>query len=559
MRFLLYIFLFWAYVSIAVASQGQIQVFEEINLGTIVSGVEYEISVGVTNNSVMAAKITTIKAFATMDTIAPIYRSINVEPNSTAFILYRFTPTQNIDYEIYLYNLIEHWDNAYPVMTKVIAKVTHSNQGVYDFTDNLWGSDLLTALSGYLKNHNIFTYKMARELLWTSFDNYNGKVECIYTGKTVLVEGEPDFAELDKIGFNTEHSWPRSYGSDYEPPLSDMNHIFPSSKTSNDRRANFPYNYVTGQISWQEGGSKLGIDNNGKTVFEPRDESKGNIARALFYFALRYDNPFKFIDAQENVLRAWTKIDPPDEKEMRRNDSIAAYQLRRNPFIDHPSFLERINSISTNPDFDLISAPIQIGTNFTININTIVEPFELILWIHNQGNTDIEVKSVKLDYPNYLEPYIDQILTSAMTVRAKSNKKVTFELIKPEFLENNSTITAKITLEDDSFFSWEIELIDGLTSVENADESESFNFIIFPNPSSSSLTITTEIELGLLNEITLYDMQGKLIDKNLYQIEFSDNRNIFLDSKKLKSFGNVFIIRFVGSGFDVSKKFILME
>ncbi|PKL85897.1 MAG: hypothetical protein CVV22_05015 [Ignavibacteriae bacterium HGW-Ignavibacteriae-1] len=559
MRFLLNITIFWAYVSVAFASQTQIQVVEEIDLGTIASGVEYEISVGVTNTSVMDAKITTIQAFATMDTLAPIYRSINAAANSTSYILYKFTPTHNIDYEIYLYNLVEHWDNAYPVATRVIAKVTHANHSVYDFTNNLWGSDLLNSLSAYLKNHTSFTYKKAREFLWTSFDNDKGTVECIYTGKTVQVVGEPDFAELDKSGFNTEHSWPRSYGSDYEPPLSDMNHIFPSSKTANDRRANFPYNYVTGQISWQDGGSKLGIDPTGKTAFEPRNEVKGNIARALLYFALRYDNPFKFIDAQEAVLREWVILDPPDEKEMRRNDSIAAYQLKRNPFIDHPSFLERIYSISSDPNFELIADPNHIGTNFTININTIDEKFDMNLWVHNQGNGDVEVKSFKLNYPDYLKPYIDQMISSDKIILAKSNKRASFELIKPEYLESNSTITATITLEDDSFFTWDIELIDGLTSVENYDESEAFDIEIFPNPSSSSLTIKTDIELELVKEISIYDVNGKMIDKSLYQIGITDNRNIFLDTKKLKSFGNVFIIRFVGNKFNVSKKFIIIE
>jgi hypothetical protein len=286
--------------------------------------------------------------------------------------------------------------------------------------------------------------------------------------------------------------------------------------------------------------------------------SKGK-SQELLYFALRYDNPNEFIDAQEDVLREWAKIVPPDEQEIRRNDSIADYQLKRNPFIDHPSFLERINSISANPDFDLIAAPIQIGSNFTIDINTIDEPFEMYLWLHNQGYGDIEVKSVKLNYPDYLKPYIDQMISSDKTLPAKSNKRAIFELVKPEYLESNSTITATITLEDDSIFLWDIELIEGLTSVENPLGSEKFSFIIYPNPTASGLTITSDLELGLVNEITVYDIQGKLIDKRLYQIEFIDNRNIFLDTKKLKSFGNVFIIRFVGSEFDVSKKFIIME
>jgi endonuclease I len=103
------------------------------------------------------------------------------------------------------------------------------------------------------------------------------------------------------------------------------------------------------QATWEGGGSALGRDGAGSTVFEPRNAHKGDCARAMFYFAIRYESileQYRYIfDPQEYVLRAWNRQDLPDEKEVRRNDSIEQIQLKRNPFIDCPEVVDRI------PDF----------------------------------------------------------------------------------------------------------------------------------------------------------------------------------------------------------------
>jgi endonuclease I len=42
------------------------------------------------------------------------------------------------------------------------------------------------------------------------------------------------------------------------------------------------------------------------------------------------------------VLLAWHELDPVDDFEMNRNDLIETYQGNRNPFIDHPEFVDKI-------------------------------------------------------------------------------------------------------------------------------------------------------------------------------------------------------------------------
>jgi deoxyribonuclease-1 len=42
-------------------------------------------------------------------------------------------------------------------------------------------------------------------------------------------------------------------------------------------------------------------------------------------------------------LKEWNRKDPPDADERIRNDRIATYENARNPFIDHPEFVDRID------------------------------------------------------------------------------------------------------------------------------------------------------------------------------------------------------------------------
>ena len=78
-----------------------------------------------------------------------------------------------------------------------------------------------------------------------------------------------------------------------------------------------------------------------KTSFqmvEPRDEAKGNVARAIFYMHVEYGLP---IVGQVQVFKQWHQMDPPDAEEKARNDKIASLQGTRNRFIDNPELVEQ--------------------------------------------------------------------------------------------------------------------------------------------------------------------------------------------------------------------------
>ena len=83
-------------------------------------------------------------------------------------------------------------------------------------------------------------------------------------------------------------------------------------------------------------------------MFEPRPSRRGDVARAIFYFYVRYasTNPdstsLANFNREEATLRQWAIQDPVDDYERGRNDVIYLVQRNRNPFIDDPALLERI-------------------------------------------------------------------------------------------------------------------------------------------------------------------------------------------------------------------------
>jgi endonuclease I len=79
----------------------------------------------------------------------------------------------------------------------------------------------------------------------------------------------------------------------------------------------------------------------GNLVFEVRPERRGDIARAIFYFSLRYQQALD--SRQEATLRAWHLQDPPDAWERARNRRVEDVQDRLNPFVLHPELVQEIS------------------------------------------------------------------------------------------------------------------------------------------------------------------------------------------------------------------------
>ena len=119
---------------------------------------------------------------------------------------------------------------------------------------------------------------------------------------------------------------------------SDLHNLYPAMTRVELARRNAQFGELDDSVP-----SKFDdIGCNMKTSFqlvEPRDEAKGNIARAIFYMHAEYDLP---IVGQVQMYKKWHQMDPPDAEEKARNDKIANLQGTRNRFIDNPELVEQL-------------------------------------------------------------------------------------------------------------------------------------------------------------------------------------------------------------------------
>lgn len=173
-------------------------------------------------------------------------------------------------------------------------------------------------------------------------------VTCVYSGQN-LVYSEP--FDWTTYGFSREHSychnWMPTNPAEGLPEYEDYHHLFPTNQNSaNAVRSNYPLGEVVNATSTYLG-CKFGQDAHGNTVFEPRDEHKGDAARAIMYVATCYTtvggNSWSFRNPisntiqygqDQNILKTWNYQDPPDAWEIARNDFIESIQGNRNPFVD---------------------------------------------------------------------------------------------------------------------------------------------------------------------------------------------------------------------------------
>ena len=217
------------------------------------------------------------------------------------------------------------------------------------------GSDTIgcdKAKGGKCYSHQALGYKGARKVLFGQIhlENKNGQyfIKDVYCNKIFSANSQVGPGAIpDNNDINCEHTWPQSKFTrnfDNELQKSDLHHLFPTDSKANSVRGN--YNFANIDIQNNElvdcSASKSGSSRSsqGDDLFEPPTEHKGNVARAIFYFSVRYQ--ISIPRDEEAVLRKWNEIDPVDAKEMARNEAVLAAQGNRNPFVDFPQLVNYI-------------------------------------------------------------------------------------------------------------------------------------------------------------------------------------------------------------------------
>ncbi len=230
---------------------------------------------------------------------------------------------------------------------------------------NVNNTNFLTSLSAQIYPHTSIFYGNYDETmikLFTARDTTAGKkvVTCVYSSENYVYTEPFDYSYMSR-----EHSYCHQWmptnpadGSAAAPnnverkEYNDQHHLFPTNQNDvNAVRSNFPMGEVV-SVTNSYLNAKYGQNNLGQTVYEPRNNHKGDWARAVMYMATVYNgqnnafgvaqnwkfkNPISGTIAygqDVNIIKKWHFQDLPDAYEISRNDFLDSLQGNRNPFID---------------------------------------------------------------------------------------------------------------------------------------------------------------------------------------------------------------------------------
>lgn len=280
--------------------------------------------------------------------------------------------------------------------------------GYYSSLEGLSGAALKQALQDIIVNPSVVrvhNYDDVWDILKTSDQNpeNSNQVWLIYTetprSKIDLQSGNSNVGK-----WNREHIYCQSRGgfatgTDYLTPFSDGITIWTATTGANDIGAGVCDAHHIRAVDGQENSSRnnrnYGVDYNGP-IASPTTTWKGDVARACFYMAVRYNglnvvngNPPENSIGQIGdlaTLLTWNQTDPRDDFEMNRNNYIYTWQLNRNPFIDYPNLVDYV-----------------FGANFG-------QP-----WFASLSNTDFDLNRVSV-YPN---PTKDYFIVSGLETASK--------------------------------------------------------------------------------------------------------------------------------------------
>jgi len=304
----------------------------------------------------------------------------------------------------------------------------------YQTAFNHSGDSLKIELNRIIRNHTEYPYSSSSTDVWdilkeTDRDPENpDNVILIYSGRSVNAAQEYNGGS----GWNREHVWAKSRG-DFGTsmgPGTDIHHLRPCDVSVNSTRNNRNFDTCITCVDVIDNGFDTGskFDANLWT-FEPPDEVKGDVARMIFYMAVRYegengepdlepthtllDNTDQSpLQADLTTLLLWNRIDTVNEWEKNRNNIIFTdYQHNRNPFIDHPELSEYLwgDSIGYvwNPDVitgikPVYKTSLKVYPNPTTDRITIAGDFKQII-IYNSIGRVMDISSQPIivlgDYP----------------------------------------------------------------------------------------------------------------------------------------------------------------
>lgn len=316
---------------------------------------------------------------------------------------------------------------ASPMPTNINVADTKDEQisAYYEGVNGKSGDDLLAFLYTKIKDHNEYDYESQThryifkiidrnwnidpltpaQLAKFDYANDNGYIHKLYADYNDDIATADRFKNVgaSRVSFDKEHIWAQSLGNfgRHYGAGSDFHALWPSDVSGNQTaHNNYHFGIPTKSITNVNNDKGTYVGRNGyregesHKVFEPLDEYKGDIARAMLYMPARYyeyidvDHPKlelvngspKAVTSSSSItgkagdlatLLLWHEQDPVSDYEIHRNNLIYNnYQGNRNPFIDYPNWAR----IAYDPTYSGTKASNALGTSSAILRNPVPTP-----------------------------------------------------------------------------------------------------------------------------------------------------------------------------------------
>ncbi|MCJ8318724.1 MAG: endonuclease [Colwellia sp.] len=306
--------------------------------------------------------------------------------------------------------------------------------------------------------HTQLTYNQ----VWTALididedPNNSDNVNLLYTGKSIAKTENASVKNNAPDSWNREHVWSKSHGFPNSSQLgyTDIHHLRPADASINSLRSN--YDFDNGGSPANDG--SIVTENNvlSGVSWEPRDAVKGDVARMMFYMAVRYeensDNDMPDLVLVDSVntdgaefgklcsLYQWHENDPVDAQEVERNHGVYEFQGNRNPFIDHPEWVEKVYGAQCNvsnvplPTVSVDTIEVAEGANVSLTANVNVS--DLTFEWSQQSGVSVTLSAADSSMVSFDAPSVDSTQTVVLSVTVTDQQG------------NQATTTVDITITD---------------------------------------------------------------------------------------------------------------
>ena len=307
--------------------------------------------------------------------------------------------------------------------------------GYYNSAIGLKNDSLKTALNDIIDGHIEFPYTSSSMDTWDVLKladrDPTNSINVIGIYSNFSMNGPLEYNSAQ--GWSREHVWAKSRGDfDTSPGIgTDLHNLRAEDVSTNTARNNRNFDYATVRYIDGSGnyfGSTDSYTSSTDWIWEPRDEVKGDIARTIFYMDVRYEGENGELDLELTdsilpqssklplhgnalTLYQWHLADTVSIEERMRNDTIFKYQQNRNPFVDHPEFVEfiyksiygtvtalpNLNKVQKKNDLSVYPNP-SVG-RFTISLKESTIDHITIIDLHGRIISNLKVEGLKTHSP----------------------------------------------------------------------------------------------------------------------------------------------------------------